>query len=633
MWIIEVIPVSRSYFREETLTYFSTKTAGVGDMVEITLKGKNLPALVVSSEKLEAKRASIRKGGFTLKKINRIISGAFISPGFIAALGELAEYFIASRSLLLRFFLPQTITGKNILGGSSIFSSSKTSPGRFETSFYQAERSERIKYYKGVIREALSRGRSVFVLLPTVSFAEDAFNDLRNGIEERSFIFHPELKSKELAKSCGALIKSEVPALAVGTASILAFLRADTGILIVDEESHENYYNLMRRPFFDLRRAAEITAQKTGIRLIFGDIMPRLDFKPRYSSLSSGGRLLSSAENTIIDASRTRGEEFKAVSPQMIELMTKALSRKESFVLVGHRRGFAPTTLCRDCGQTVICSRCSSPLVLHQKTPQSRIFFCHYCLKKEEVLERCPNCKSWRLANFGAGVEKIGEELKNAFPDTKLFRFDTDSIKSRKEAENIKHEFIERPGGIMVATEIFLNFFRDPVNHIGVLSVDGMFSIPDYRMHERVMNFLVKLRALAQKSFVVQTRLPDHAIFSYAIGGNLTGFKNEELEERRKLRYPPAADLVKITLEDSDRAKLQSKVAELAEKFKNAEESGNPDRIDFPAFIMRVRGRFRWHILLRFEPGSWPGKHPKIAEILKTLPPSWAIQVDPPSLL
>ena len=185
----------------------------------------------------------------------------------------------------------------------------------------------------------------------------------------------------------------------------------------------------------------------------------------------------------------------------------------------------------------------------------------------------------------------------------------------------------------MVATEIFLNFFRDPVNHIGVLSVDGMFSIPDYRMHERVMNFLVKLRALAQKSFVVQTRLPDHAIFSYAIGGNLTGFKNEELEERRKLRYPPAADLVKITLEDSDRAKLQSKVAELAEKFKNAEESGNPDRIDFPAFIMRVRGRFRWHILLRFEPGSWPGKHPKIAEILKTLPPSWAIQVDPPSLL
>src|SRR3989344_1413159 len=111
----------------------------------------------------------------------------------------------------------------------------------------------------------------------------------------------------------------------------------------------------------------------------------------------------------------------------------------------------------------------------------------------------------------------IGEELKKLRPEAKLFRFDGDTIKSRKEAEEIRRSFSEKPGSIMIATEIFVNFFRNPVPHIAVAAIDGLFSMPDYRMHERVLNFLIRLRALAQKSFILQTRLSEHPVFNYAV--------------------------------------------------------------------------------------------------------------------
>ena len=302
MWIVEVIPVSRSFLKDEALTYFSTKKLEPGALVEIGLRHSVSLAIAVSSERLEAKRASVKRGPFALKKIGKVMAGYFINPKFIEPLNETAEYFMTGRSLLLRFFLPKTILNKSFCSNYSKMLDfvSRAPDINFQTSSYQAERQERIKYYRAILRETLSRGHSAAILLPTASLAQDAFDDLKTGIEERTFILHGDLSAKQLSDAWYGVFSSANPVVVVGTAPILAFLRPDTETLIVDEESSEYYYNSRRRPFFDLRRTARSIAEKMGLRLIFGDIILRLDADTEYASASSSGRGLFSARNHII---------------------------------------------------------------------------------------------------------------------------------------------------------------------------------------------------------------------------------------------------------------------------------------------------------------------------------------------
>lgn len=632
MWIVEVFPITRSPVAYGPLTYFSTKKLEPGALVEVILRRKTVQAIVFKAERLELKKAALKRESFSLKKINRVVSERFVVYPFLAALLSASKYFLITPSFLLNFFLPKAVLKKNDISGFK--KAGKNAPPKI--SFYQADRPERIKYYRAVCREALSRGQSVLALLPTISSAEEAFSDLRLGLEEKVFLIHGDMASKVLIKNWKEILESETPVISVGTAQVLAALRPDAGVLIVEEESNEHYYQTLRRPFFDIRKAAEFLVQAAGLHMISGDIVLRLGADESQFLAMSVSRVLSPAESKIIDSRPDKSSEFKIISQELEDRLKESCRKKESVVVIGHRRGFNPITLCRDCGHVISCNTCSSPLVIHQrKIGEENHFFCHYCLKKSEIAERCPNCKSWRLGSYGIGVEKIGHELKNIFPETKLFRFDRDFVRSRKEAETLKNEFLKLQGGILVATELFLNFFKNPLPHIAVASIDGLFSVPDYRMHERIMIFLTRLRVLAQKSFIIQTRLPDNPLFLHASGGNISGFKNEELAERKKLGYPPEVDLIKITLEDINRARLVTKISELARSIKELKSvNAEPfECVDFPAFIVKVRGRFRWHILLRLARGSWPEKHEELWRVLKGLPPSWIIQVDPPSLL
>ncbi|OGZ30114.1 MAG: hypothetical protein A2931_03060 [Candidatus Niyogibacteria bacterium RIFCSPLOWO2_01_FULL_45_48] len=649
MYIVEIMPIGRSFFKNEALTYFSTKKLEPGALVEISVRNKNSLAIAVSIENLETKKASLKKELFPLKKINKVLAERLVSADFLSSIREISDYFLASSPSLANFFLPKIFLKKEVLGKMSFSSAynpkNANQKENFKVGVYQAERPERLKYYRAILRETLGQKRSCAVILPTQSLAEAEYNELKTGLEDRCFLLHGELSAKNLASVLGKIYESADPIVTVGTPHLLAFLRPDTGTLIIDEESSEYYYNSRRRPFFDVRKLAEVIAKKMNLSLISGDIILKLaiDSAEKFPlnstiapDLAGTGRLLSQAKNLIIDSREKSPKEFRVLSQELIEHIRETRDKKESLVLVGYRRGLNPTTLCQDCGEALVCKNCSSPLVLHQSNKDGagkKYFFCHYCLKKAEAAERCPNCGSWKLANYGVGVEKIGEELKRLFPEAKLFRFDSDAIKSRKEAERVKKEFADTPGSMLVATEIFINFFKTPLPHIAVAAIDGLFSIPDYGIHERIAGFLMRLRSLAQKSFVIQTRLPDHPLFEYVASGNMSRFKSDELEERKKLGYPPAVDMIKITLVDTDRAKLVGHISALADELKKSSKGRPFECVDFPAFVMKIKGSFRWHILLKLERGSWPASHPEIKKILAGLPSSWSIQVNSPSLL
>ena len=135
------------------------------------------------------------------------------------------------------------------------------------------------------------------------------------------------------------------------------------------------------------------------------------------------------------------------------------------------------------------------------------------------------------------------------------------------------------------------------------------------------------MRSLANKKFLIQTRLAEHEIFKDVIKGDISGFYRKELSMRKNLGYPPFSKFIKLTRESIHQNLAQKEIAVIKEQLKKYSP------IDFPAFISKVKNKYRWNLLLKVEPKTWPDKYPELASFLQNLGPQWRVEIDPENLL
>ena len=310
-------------------------------------------------------------------------------------------------------------------------------------------------------------------------------------------------------------------------------------------------------------------------------------------------------------------------------MVETARTKNEKVILFAGRRGYSPTTVCNDCFRTILCEKCDTPLVLHKKNGKTKEveFICHKCLKKTTASERCPYCRSWRLQTLGIGTQKIAEEISKFFPEVKLFKMDSDAVKTKKQGDEIAEKFLYSPGSVLIGTEMIFSHINFPVDRVAAVSVDSLFALPDFRINEKIFNLLLRLKTLAKKTFIIQTRMADQPLFDDAIRGNISGFYKKELETRKQFQYPPFKTLIKITKENKNKIALKKEIQALEEKL----EKWHP--LSYPAFTPKIKNIYSWHILLKIEPQKWPSEERELHQILSSLPPAWKINVDPESLL
>jgi primosomal protein N' len=185
-------------------------------------------------------------------------------------------------------------------------------------------------------------------------------------------------------------------------------------------------------------------------------------------------------------------------------------------------------------------------------------------------------------------------------------------------------KFNARPGSVLIGTEMALSHLGGSMDHVAVASLDSLFALPDFRIQEKVMYLLVRLRAIASRTFLVQTRRPEEKAFEFGLKGNLSDFYRNTLADRKQFAYPPFSVLVKITLE--------GKKDQIAEGMANIQKQVAPYEIDiFPAFTATVRGKSVIHGLIKVEAGRWPDA--ELVRKLRELPIGASVKVNPESLL
>lgn len=630
MKLVNVIPIAKGA-PQENLSYFTAKDVQPGALVTVPLRKKIVPAIVASVEEIKDIKAGLKKIQFKLKPIKSIQSASFLEPAFIEACEKIAKYFVSPLGAVIKDFIPQAILeSQRESFGTQKDSPLKKSP-HHEIILIQAPKTERFQYYKSIIREEFAKGHSVFFCLPAVFEINEFLNELQKGIEKYTVTMHGKISAKKIRERWNKILQEKHPLLIIATKSFFSLPRKDIGALIIDCESSP-FYRLQKRPYIDVRMAAEIFSENMKTRLIFGDFFIRSETFYRHESNSyPASRLLSEAEQVIIDM---KSKNFSIISEEFKKMIKEAMENKEKIILFINRRGHSPTTFCQDCQRTILCDKCDTPLVIHKKEGHKINFICHKCLEETVVFDKCPYCKSHRLETLGIGIQKTAGEVKKLFPNAKIFIMDSDTIKTEKKGKEIAENFLSAPGGILLGTEMIFSYINMPVENVAAVSVDSLFALPDFRINEKIFYLLLKLRSLGKKKFMIQTRLAEQNLFDYAIKGNISGFYKTEIENRKNFGYPPFKLLIKIIKEGKNRLQIKKEIDQLAKKLEKclpAGEAGSP--LTYPAFIHKIKNIYTWHILIKIDPLTWPDNQKELHQILSSLPPSWKINVDPESLL
>ncbi len=634
MFIIECLPLTKS-LNKESLSYFSSSYFEAGKLIKVPLRKKFVNALVLESKEVIQNKSEIKSANFSMKKVDskieNIESKPFLRKEFLEATKETSEFFASSQGSVLSQVIPSFFLENQKVIQSKAKEKEVVAPQtRSEVSIIQTDNEERIAHYKSITREEFARKKSVFICLPQNEHIKQAKERLEKGIEQFTAFFHKDMKKHEVSREIKKVLNSNHPILIIATAKWLFMPRFDIGTIIIEKENTGGWKTLSR-PFIDLRYFAESFAQKIGARTIIGDSFLRTETIWRYKQgqvsefESVKWRVPIQTESILIEKNKPlkKDEDFKVLDERLREEIKETLLDGGNVFIYATRKGLSPTTVCRDCGEQVKCLNCGSPVILY-KNKDSGVFRCHQCGEKRDAMEVCKKCGSWKLASFGSGVDKITEEIEKNFPDNKIFEINKDVCTTNLKTEKVLDNFYKSHKSILVGTEMAIPFMHKKVSLSCIASFDTLFSIPDFRIREKIFNLVLDIRNISKNKFILQSRNSEDSIIKNGLSGNLLEFYREEIKDREELGYPPFGIFIKITLRGT-RAETDKAARIIKELFAEEEVSVFSSLHEKKGEQAAING------VIKVTKNDWPDLD--IIQKLNSLSPKFEIKVDPDSLL
>jgi primosomal protein N' (replication factor Y) len=311
----------------------------------------------------------------------------------------------------------------------------------------------------------------------------------------------------------------------------------------------------------------------------------------------------------------------------------EALAAKEQVMLFLNRRGTASFVQCRDCGFVPECRSCSVAMTYHE--PEVALI-CHYCRRRQPPPMECPVCRGIRIRPMGIGTERVEEEAKKEFPGARTLRWDRDVTRGRDAHEAILARFLAHEADILIGTQMIAKGLDIPlVTLVGVVSADVALRLPDFRAGERTFQLLEQVAGRAGRGpkggrVIIQTYSPDHPAIEAAAAHDYHAMYGNEVALRRRLGYPPFGRLVRMTYSHTGAGYSQEQAALMVQRLRKKQTEQGIANLDIlgpsPAFVARIRGRWRWNVLLR-------GTDPLSLLEGESLPRGWVVDVDPVTLL
>lgn len=472
--------------------------------------------------------------------------------------------------------------------------------------------SGKTEVYLQAIEYALKSGRSAIALVPEISLTPQAVERFKSRYGAVVAVLHSRLLDSERYLEWDKLRRGSAK-IAVGARSAIFAPVKDLGLIVIDEE-HETSYKQDDAPRYNARDAAIARSRLSGATVILGSATPSIE--SYYKALSGEYRLLRLTERIekrklpkvdIVDMRQEMldTKEIRIFSRVLEYAISDTLKKRGQIMLFLNRRGFSTFINCKNCGHVVKCKHCDVSLTYHFDTGK---LSCHYCGYQVRPPSACPKCKSENIRYFGIGTQKIESEAARLFPHANIGRMDTDSTAKRGSHKQILSDFSKHKIDILIGTQMIAKGHDFPrVMLVGVVSADTALNLPDFRASERTFNLLTQVAGRAGRGaetgrVIVQTYSPTHYAVEKSITHDYVGFYNEEINFRRELNYPPFTHIVEIKLRGRNEERVIKTAHDLAADLNAASEGKSIEIIGpAPEFISKIKGQFRWNMLLKGE--------------------------------
>lgn len=633
MYIVEVIPFVKT-LRKESLSYFSKDPIDPGQIVTISLRNREVFGLVLTCKDGSSMKGEIKASDFALRKIKKIHKQTLFKKQFVKTASRIAEYFATSTGSVIETLTPSKIFEEINSLPKVEEKSEHVRASKGEKFIIQETDDDRYSHYKALIREEFAKKRSVLFICPTVEDSLRSSQLLSKGIEDATYVFHGKLTKKQLVAEWKDAIKNERPVLIICTGMFIGIPRHDIGSIIVEKENTSSYSRL-RSPYIDIRLCAEYYAEEIGARFFMGDLMLRSETIYRYNNHEVYERTplqfrsLSASSQLVVNMSSTKTmkkSEFQVLSSELIDAIITTKEENHQMFIYTLRKGLAPSVVCQDCNTVMTCPNCSKSLVLYGKdaTKEGNLLRCHGCGYHTSAGCVCKSCNSWRLQTLGIGTELVAKEVENYIPKESIFVLDSEQAKTPKQARMIIDAFYNKPGSVLIGTEMALLYLHEPVAYTAVSSLDSLFTIPEFHIKEKILSTLLKIRSKTSIMSLVQTRRADEDVFKYVKNGNIAEFYREELKERKEFGFPPYFTIIKITLA-GEKGSVTKSMKDLEEIFKPFEFH------TYQAFAEKIKNKYIMNGIIKIQRDKWIDKD--LLRKLQSLPPQYRIIVGTESLL
>ena len=467
--------------------------------------------------------------------------------------------------------------------------------------------SGKTEVYLRAAHAAREAGGQTLVLVPEVALGSQVVAAFRRRFSARIGVLHSYLTVGERRRNWELASRGALDVVVGARSAVFAPL-PNLRLIVVDEE-HEPAYKQSEMLRYHGRDVAVRRAQLLGITVVLGSATPSLESlanaaRGKYRPLRLPRRVDSRPMPVVrvVDLRRDcAGGEL--LSRPLRQAIAERLERREQTVLFLNRRGHSHYTQCRACGFTPECPICDITLTLHLAPSEWR---CHYCDHRQPASVRCPSCQAPMLRFAGAGTQRAERELAAAFPQARLLRLDTDVAHVPGSARAVLAAFARGEADVLLGTQMIAKGLDFPrVTLVGVLDADVALHLPDFRAAERTFQLLVQVSGRAGRGPVagevfVQTCTPDHHAVAAAALNDERMFLDRELGQRREAGYPPFRRLATVLFSGTDEGEVEAAATRIRERIEAPAAAAGVEVLGpAPQALARLRGRHRWHLLLK----------------------------------
>jgi primosomal protein N' (replication factor Y) len=461
-------------------------------------------------------------------------------------------------------------------------------------------------YFKAIEKALEQHNSQILIMLPEIALTTQIISRFKDKFGFEPTQWHSGLTVAMREKNWRDIFSGRAR-LIIGARSALFLPYLNLRLMVIDEE-HDSSYKQEEQVIYHARDMAVVRAAIEKFTLILASATPSLETvenvkSGKYEIIKLPSRFGEAVmpEIKLVDMRLEKLRAGKWISNTMRKLIAANMEQKKQSMLFLNRRGYAPLTLCRECGYRFKCPDCSSWLVEHKSHNK---ILCHHCGYSQAIPESCPDCgKEDMLVSCGPGVERIAEEVRGYFPNANISLLTADNMTNINIARDKINQVTSGEVDIIIGTQIMAKGYHFPnLTHVGIIDADLGMEGGDLRVAERTYQLLQQVSGRAgreeiQGQVIIQSYMPDNSVMQALLSGKRDFFVESEINSRKMAKMPPYGRLAAIIIS----GKNEQQTAGVAKSLAVAAPIASEIRLLGPvkAPIYMLRGNYRYRILIK----------------------------------